>query len=200
VKTYDIFIKKTVTERLTVSANSFQSALKELDTGSPESKEEDVEAVHSTVVVDRATGTRENREAIEGDEGDEAPEPPFTFDVTIGADLRGYHSMTIEASSAEEARAAALAKLVDEGDNACSWTWQFEEVQGDISLAAKNLDTDEEDQFHDVPDWNGPRYGVLESIVRDLAGIRRSGDETPTLASLVNRAKLYFPPKPPAVM
>jgi hypothetical protein len=62
------------------------------------------------------------------------------------------------------------------------------DIRKDCALAAKNLDTDEEDQFHDVPDWNGPRYNVLESIVRDLTVIKLSGD-VPTLARLINRAK-----------
>lgn len=119
-----------------------------------------------------------------------------TYTVIIGADVRGYHEMSVEAKSPEAARAYALEQLRQNGDYAASsWTWELESVQGDVSIKATS-DDNPDAEFSDVPAWNGPRYNVLEALVRRLAEIPTA--DPATCLALVNDARnaLELPPVP----
>lgn len=119
-----------------------------------------------------------------------------TYTVTIGADLRGYHEMSVEAKSPEAASAYALEQLRQDGDYAASsWTWELESVQGDISIKATS-DANPDAEFSDVPAWNGPRYNALEAIVRRLAEIPACDPATCLALVADARNALSLPPVP----
>jgi hypothetical protein len=197
MKTYNVFVTKTGTEHYTVSAASFEAALVDFEARNPALREATNDSIESVTIEDHETGERRASGDIRKDE---VPEPPFTFDVTIGANLRCYATLEVEADSQEDARAKAMKILEDEGDCAANnWGWTRESVEGKVSMQAENRDTGEGAEFVDMPFWTGPNYALLESIVRDLTVIKLSGD-VPNLARLVNRAKEAFHPLPPAVM
>jgi hypothetical protein len=192
MKTYDIFVEKTGTERHTVSAKSFKQALANYHEGLSILKEDENDDVLSITILDRDTGEKINSESIP--ETSE-PEPPFSFEVTIGANLRCYASLEVEAKSEEDARAKAMAILDSEGDHAASkWQWRRECVEGEISMQSNNQDTKQEGEFVDMEWSTGPSYSVLESIVRNTAALTSLESGASELNAIIDRAKACFPP------
>lgn len=59
-RTYDIFVRATVTERHSVNAESFEHALKLFNEGTSTHKDTNQQEVHNIWLEDRLSGARKN--------------------------------------------------------------------------------------------------------------------------------------------
>jgi hypothetical protein len=102
---------------------------------------------------------------------EEEPETYGTYAAVIGADVRCYLEIHgISARTREEARKLAHDMVVN--SNAECQAWKPEDLQGEITIAIGDEETDgaEWDEFEPMPDPHGtPRYQTLESFVRNIA-------------------------------
>lgn len=91
------------------------------------------------------------------------------FDITIGADVRAYCRQTMQAESREVAIAKAIEWLQMRGHTpeAIGFHIIDEEgsaVQGDVSISATESGEDMDDNWYDLPSWDGqPRFAALRA-------------------------------------
>lgn len=186
MRTYDIIVKKTGTERHSVDAASPMEAYDLYEKGDAHLKDDENDDVDSVTIVDRATGEEFDAGLFDGEQGEPEPETR-EYRVRLRATARVRNEDTITATSMED----ALEQVSKIDLEKYRWGYRYSHddgVDGDEIAYVVEVDDEEGDEIEvDLRAEGEPFSWTAVEIVKAMAAVDDA--DAAALAALVQRAK-----------